>query len=112
MAEGPRLPIRVLLARLVVLGLIPVALLSAWAIFDTVVAQRQATERSVLDLSRALASAVDADLDSARQTLAALGRSPVLASGDVRAFFDEAGKEARLHPEWAAVILTLSLIHI
>ncbi len=106
MAEGPRLPIRVLLARLVILGLVPVALLSAWAIVDTVKAQRQATERSVLDLSRALASAVDADLEATRQTLAAMGRSEVLAAGDLRPFYDEASKEARSHPEWAAIVLT------
>jgi len=107
MAEGSRLlPIRVLLARLVILGLIPVALLSAWSIVDTVAAQRQATERSVLDLSRALASAVDADLEATRQTLAAMGRSEVLAAGDLRTFFDDSSKEARSHPEWAAIILT------
>ncbi len=105
MAEGPRLPIRVLLARLVILGLIPVALLSAWSIVDTVVAQRQATERSVLDLSRALASAVDADLEATRQTLSALGRSEELAAGDVHTFYDEASREVRSHPEWAAVLL-------
>ena len=106
LADGPRLPIRVLLARLVVLGMIPIALLSAWSIVDTVAAQRQATQRSVLDLSRALASAVDADLEATRQTLAALGRSEMLAAGNLRAFYDEAGKEARLHPEWVAIVLT------
>jgi len=107
MSEASRLlPIRVLLARLVILGLVPVALLSAWSIVDTVAAQRQATERSVLDLSRALASAVDADLEATRQTLAAIGRSEGLAAGDVRTFFAEASKEVRSHPEWSAIILT------
>jgi hypothetical protein len=41
----------VLLARLVVLGLLPVALLSAWAVVNTLAAQRQSTERSALELS-------------------------------------------------------------
>ena len=106
MPDGSRLSIRVLLARLVVLGLLPVAILSAWAVFNTLVAQRQATERSVLELSRALASAVDSELDATRQSLAAIGRSPALVRGDVRAFYDEARNEVAAHPEWSAVILT------
>ena len=104
--EGKRLPIRVLLARLVVLGLIPVALLSAWAIVDAVRDQQASTERAVLELSRALASAVDADLEATRQSLATMGRSELLAAGDLRGFYDAARREAQAHPEWTAVVLT------
>ena len=106
MRDGRRLPIRVLLARLVVLGLLPVALLSAWAVINTIGSQREATERSVLELSRALASAVDSELEATRQTLAAMGRSDSLLSGNVRAFYDEARNEVAAHPEWSAVVLT------
>ena len=106
MPEGFRLPIRVLLARLVVLGLLPVALLSAWAVINTLRAQRQATERSVLELSRALASAVDSELDATKQSLAAMGRSQALARGDMATFYGEAKNEVSAHPEWSAVVLT------
>jgi hypothetical protein len=106
MPQGSRLPIRVLLARLAVLGLLPVALLSAWAVVNTVRAQRQATERSVLELSRALASAVDSELDATRQGLAAIGRSEALSRADMAAFYVEAKNEVAAHPEWRAVILT------
>ena len=106
MRDGPRLPIRVLLARLVILGLLPVALLSAWAVVNTISGQRQATERSVLELSRALASAVDAELDATRQSLAAMGRSDTLLAGNLHAFYDEARNEVAAHPEWSAVVLT------
>ena len=106
MSEGPRIPIRVLLARLVVLGLLPVALLSAWAVANTLAAQRQSTERSVLELSRALASAVDSELEATRQSLAAMGRSQSLSRGDTRAFYDEARNEVAAHPEWSTVVLT------
>ena len=95
-----------LLARLVVLGLLPVALLSAWAVINTITSQRHATERSVLELSRALASAVDAELEATRQGLSALGRSDSLLSGNVRAFYAEARNEVAAHPEWATVVLT------
>ena len=106
MREDPRLPIRVLLTRLVVLGLVPVAVLGAWAVYNTIAAQRQATERSVVELSRALASAVDAELDAARRSLAAMGRSDALIAGDIRTFYDEAKREVAAHPEWSAVVLT------
>ena len=106
MPEGTRLPIRVLLARLVVLALVPVALLSAWSIMDTIRGQRQASERSVLELSRALASAVDSDLEATRQVLMTMGRSDTLRRGDLHAFYERAGKEMDAHPDWSAVVLT------
>src|ERR1700712_283166 len=106
MRDGRRVPIRALLARLVVLGLLPVALLSAWAVVNTINSQREATERSVLELSRALASAVDSELEATRQTLAAMGRSESLLSGNVRAFYDEARNEVAAPPEWSAIVLT------
>jgi signal transduction histidine kinase len=106
MRDVPRLPIRVLLARLVVLGLLPVALLSAWAVINTLSAERAAAQRSVLELSRALAGAVESELDATRQGLSAMGRSNALAAGDVRAFYDEARNEVAAHPDWSGVILT------
>lgn len=106
MRSKSRLPIRVLLARLLVLGLLPVAVLSAWAVLNAVATQRQTTERSTLELSRALASVVSSELDATRQALAALGRSGTLRLGDVRSFYDEARAEVAAHPEWSAIVLT------
>src|SRR4051812_3046309 len=106
MRDGARLPIHVLLARLVVLGLLPVALLGAWAVYNTITAQRRATERSVLELSRALASTMGSDLEGTRQRLGAMGRSSALQAGDVRAFYDDARDEVAAHPDWSAVVLT------
>ena len=106
MSDTPRLPIRVLLARLVVLGLLPVAVLSAWAIVNTVNSQRHSAQQAVLDLSRALAGTVDADLESTRRSLSAMGRSDALIRGNIREFYGEAAREVAARPEWAAVILT------
>lgn len=106
MHDRTRLPIRTLLARLVAVGLLPLALLAAWAVINTVSGQRDVTERSVLELSRALASVVESELDATRQSLSALGRSNALQAGDVRTFYDEARREVAAHPEWAAVVLT------
>jgi signal transduction histidine kinase/CheY-like chemotaxis protein len=106
MHDGSRLPIRVLLARLVILGLLPVAVLGAWAVVNTIAGQRDETERSVLELSRALASAVDSELNATLQSLSAMGRSSALEAGDVPAFYEQARNEVAAHPEWSAVVLT------
>jgi len=106
MPDGSRLPIRVLLARLVILGLLPIAALGAWAVVNTIAGQRDETERSVLELSRALASAVDSELNATLQSLSALGRSSALEAGDMPAFYDQARNEVAAHPEWATVVLT------
>lgn len=106
MSDTQRLPIRVLLARLVILGLLPVAVLSAWAIVNTINSQRYAAQQAVLQLSRALAGTVDADLESTRRSLAAMARSDALMRGDIREFYGEAVREIAARPEWAAMILT------
>jgi len=106
MPQGPGLPIRALLARLVIVGLLPVALIGAWSVFNTVRDKNRATERSILELSRALATAVDSELDATRQSLAAMGRSQALISGDLAAFYGEAGKEVAAHPGWSGIVLT------
>ena len=106
MQHGSRRPIRVFLAHLVVLGLLPVALLGAWAVVSTISAQRDETQRSALELSRALASAVESELDATVQTLAAISRSSTLQAGDMRAFYDVALDEVAAHPQWAAIVMT------
>lgn len=106
MRDGSRFPIRVLLARLVVLGLLPAALVGAWSLFNAIAEQRESTERAVLELSRALSSVVDSELNANRQSLLSLGRSRSLLAGDLQAFYDEARNEVAAHPEWAAVVLT------
>ena len=106
MRDTPRLPIRVLLARLIVLGMLPVALLSAWAVLKTMEHDRHAVQREVLELSRALASTVESELDATRQSLSAMGRSNALLAGDVRSFYAEASNEVAAHPDWVSVVLT------
>ena len=91
---------------LFVAGLLPVSLLGAWGVWSAIDAQREELERSTLELSRALASTVESELEATLRELGALGRSRHLAVGDVRGFYDVARDEVAARPGWLSMILT------
>jgi signal transduction histidine kinase/ActR/RegA family two-component response regulator len=104
--QGFSLSLRHLLILLTAVGLLPLALLGAWGLHVAGEAQRREQERALADLARALSSAVDAELDGAVATLSSMARTPTLAAGDIRAFYDIASAQAASQPEWLGVILT------
>jgi signal transduction histidine kinase len=69
---------------------------------ERAVFQRGATERT-----RALITAVDAVLKSSLSTLEALATSQSLERGDLRGFYEEAGRVLKSQPGWLNVIVTL-----
>jgi len=99
-------PLRHELMLLVGLGLLPFALFGAWGIASTLERQNSELRRSTLELSRALATAVDAELDATVAGLRALSHSRALEQDDLRAFYESALEQTAARPEWAAVILT------
>jgi signal transduction histidine kinase/CheY-like chemotaxis protein len=104
-ATRPARPLRHKLILLAAVGLLPVSLLGAWGIWNAIQTQRQSLERSTLELSRALASAIESEIDATLRSLAAMARSPLLASGDVAGFYALAQNEVAARPAWAAVAL-------
>jgi len=100
------LSLRHLLILLAAIGLLPLALLGAWTIDATGQHRLREQERALLDLARALASAVDAELDGTVATLSGMARSPALQAGDIRAFYGIAAQQSQAHPDWLGVILT------
>jgi signal transduction histidine kinase len=103
---GFTLSLRRLLILLSGIGLLPLALLGLWSVHTASQYQQREQERAMLDLARALSSAVDAELDGSIATLASLARSPAIGAGDVRTFYDIARNQVRAQPEWLAIILT------
>ncbi len=91
---------------LVGIGLLPLALFGGYGIGSTLHRQGEELGRSTLELSRALGSAVDSELDATVESLQAMGHARSLAQGDVKAFYDTVGDEVAARPGWAAVILT------
>ncbi|HEY5799358.1 MAG TPA: sensor histidine kinase [Burkholderiaceae bacterium] len=100
------LRLRTLLILLSALGLLPLALVGAWGIHTAMEQQRRELERAMLDVSRALASAVDAELEGTIGTLRTMARDPALARGDLESFYYTSREAVRVQPDWASVILT------
>ncbi|HZY19055.1 MAG TPA: ATP-binding protein [Ramlibacter sp.] len=97
--------LRQLLLRLAALGLVPMSLMAAWAIWEAVQGQQAQLERSTFELSRALASAVESEIDWTFRSLATAGRSPRLLAGDLPAFYEQMKGEVAARPEWSGVVL-------
>jgi len=100
------LSLRSLLILLASIGLLPLALFGIWSVHHASEQQRRDEARYMLDLARALSSAVDAELDNAVATLNGMANSPALAAGDIRSFYEVAKEQAQSQPEWLAVLLT------
>ena len=108
MLVQPRVPVRLrhLLVLLTAIGFLPLILIGAWGVKTTADHQRRELERSMLDLSRALSSAVDAELDGWVGTLRTMARTPALGSGDMRTFYEFAREQVRMQSDWSGVVLT------
>lgn len=102
----PGRPLRQRLLLLLATGLLPVSLLGAWGVWTAVEEQLGELERTAVELSRAIASTVDSELDATLRTLEAMVRSPALVQGNIPAFYEFARSEAEHRPAWAGVILS------
>jgi signal transduction histidine kinase/ActR/RegA family two-component response regulator len=103
--RGRTLPLRHLLVLLTGIGLLPLALLGIWSIHVASEYRQREQERALLDMARALSSAVDAELDSSVSALSSMAQHPTLMAGDVRGFYDVAAAQAEAQPEWLGVFL-------
>ena len=93
------------LVALVLAVLLPMIAFSAIALVMLDRYQRRNTERSALELSRALMSAVEENLFSTLTTLQALATTPALEASDLRAFDAEARRVRATQHDWMDVIL-------
>jgi signal transduction histidine kinase/ActR/RegA family two-component response regulator len=103
--RGPTLSLRHLLILLTAIGLLPLAALGAWSVHLAAEYHESEQERALLDLARALSSAVDAELDGTVTTLASMARNPALDAGNLRTFHAIARDQARAQPDWLGVNL-------
>ena len=90
---------------LVLAILLPMIAFSAIALVMLGHSQRAAAERSALELSRALMSAVDESLRNTIATLEALATAQSLERDDLRAFYHEALRVVPTQADWMEVIL-------
>lgn len=97
--------LRQLLILLAAIALLPVLLASGWAVRSTLEQQRLEIERSALDLSRALATAVGTELQATVASLRTLSQSLALAEDNLPAFYHAASRAQKTYPSWQSVIL-------
>jgi signal transduction histidine kinase/CheY-like chemotaxis protein len=87
-------PLRTRLLLLAASGLVPLVIVLGWGINHLIEERSSATERSVLELSRALATAVDAEQRSVVTLLNQVGTSDELERADLRSFYFTARRTA------------------
>lgn len=90
---------------LAVAAILPLAAMSGLGLYALVQQQREQAERASLDLARALASAVEAELNSSTAVLQALAASWLLDNDDIDGFYRRAQRVVALQPQWRMVIL-------
>src|SRR5438132_5253578 len=98
-------PLRMRLLLLAASGLLPLVIVLAWGIDHLFQERRSAAERSSLELSRALATAIDSELRSIQSLLDQMGTSDELERADLRAFHLTARRNAE-QLGWRQVVLT------
>jgi len=89
-------------------ALLPLALAAGLALQALLTQQRLQTEQSSLDLTRALATAVDTELRLTISALQTLAATEPLASdhpADIEAFYRLARRVLTERPEWRAILL-------
>jgi signal transduction histidine kinase/ActR/RegA family two-component response regulator len=98
-------PLRRRLFALALAGVLPLAIMSGIGLYALARQQRVQAERAGLELARAVASSVEAELRSAVQVLETLAITPSLDTGDLTGFRQRADRIVAAHPQWAAIML-------
>jgi hypothetical protein len=100
-----RLPLGSHLAALVACAVVPILLFATVLVVRLSAEERKQVERGMLDLCRALATALDRELLLAVGVLELLAESSNLAAGDLRAFHADASRVVAMRPGWQSVVL-------
>lgn len=104
-------PLRLRLLLLAASGLVPIILLLAWGINQLIEERRTQAELAAMEMSRALATAVDAELHSIVSLLEQMGTSDELERADLRSFHLSARRNAE-QLGWRSVTLSDSDSHV
>jgi len=102
----PSVPLRRRLFLLAAVAIVPLALVSGIGLYLLSVQQRAQVERVSLELARAVATAVDAELRSSVSVLEALAAVLTLERNERAAFHERARRVLETQPTWAAISLT------
>ncbi len=86
-------------------GIVPLAIMSGIGVVGLVQQQRAQAERATLEITRALATAVDAELKRTGSVLEAFASSATLDTANAAEFYQSAQRMAKAQPNWLTVIM-------
>jgi signal transduction histidine kinase len=98
--------LRSILILLVVTAFAPLLVFAIAMVILSARSEREVFERGATERTRALITAVDAELKNSISTLEALATSDRLDGGYLRGFYDEAGRVLKSQPGWRNVIVS------
>jgi signal transduction histidine kinase/ActR/RegA family two-component response regulator len=100
-----RVPLRRQLFLIAVAGILPLAILAGAGLHLLFEQQREAEQRRALEITRALATAVDSELKRSQSALQILASTIVLDTGDLGGFHTVARRAIESQATWRSVIL-------
>jgi signal transduction histidine kinase/ActR/RegA family two-component response regulator len=98
-------PLRRRLFLLAAAGIVPLASAAGVALLALAAEQKAQAERAGIELTRALATAVDAELYRSVAALESLAQGPALDTGDLKRFHEVMRRLHAGRPDWVAVTL-------
>jgi signal transduction histidine kinase/CheY-like chemotaxis protein len=104
MKERPVL-LRKRLLYLAAAAIVPLALMSGVSLFALLHQQRQQAERAGIELARALATAVDAELQRSISVLQGLANATTIDRQEIELFYELTRRVLQSNPTWLTVIL-------
>jgi signal transduction histidine kinase/ActR/RegA family two-component response regulator len=104
-ARVPGVPLRRRLFLLAAAGIVPLVVMSGLGLYALAQQQRIQAERIGLELARALATAVDAELRNSISVVESLATTISLDANDLSSFQERAQRVLKTQPNWAAVFL-------
>ena len=99
-------PIRRRLFLLVAAAAVPLAAMSAFALFQLYTEQRAQAERAALEIARAIATSVEGELRSHAAALQVFAASPTLVEGDLAVVHGRARRIVASQPAWRAMTVS------
>jgi signal transduction histidine kinase/ActR/RegA family two-component response regulator len=109
--RAPVGPLRMRLLLLAASGLLPLVIVLAWGVDHLYREQRNSAQRSALEVSRAMATAVESEVHSISALLHQMGTSDELERADLRAFHLSARRTAQ-QLGWRQIVLADAEGHI
>ena len=100
-----RVPLRRQLFLIAVAGILPLAILAGAGLHLVFEQQREAEQRRALEITRALATAVDTELKRSQSALQILASAIVLDAADLESFHTVARRAIQSQATWRSVIL-------